>query len=208
MRFPLAPEWSGGTASNGAEYELYGSLGLQQAARFPAAGRDQSYGVGMTEQSNAITVSHPPQAVLRMVNPLMKLLLHTPLMGPGRQQLMVVGYTGRKSGKRYSIPVSAHLLDDILYALTAAPWKHNFRDGAPARVLYNGKTASMRGELIADRAMVADVYSRCAESYGAKRAERSMGLKFADGRIPSRDEFAAAVDQLKLAAVRFTPGPS
>jgi hypothetical protein len=32
-----------------------------------------------------------------------------------------------------------------------------------------------------------------------------MGLKFADGRIPSRDEFAEAVKQLHLAAVRFTP---
>jgi hypothetical protein len=162
----------------------------------------------MTEQANAITVSHPPQPVLNMVNPMMKLLLHTPLMGPGRQQLMVLDYTGRKSGKRYSIPVSAHMLDNILYALTAAPWKHNFRDGAPARVFHNGKTASMSGELIVDREMVADVYARCAESYGAKRAERAMGLKFAEGRIPSRDQFAAAVDQLKLAAVRFTPGPS
>jgi hypothetical protein len=162
----------------------------------------------MTEQANAITVSHPPQPVLNMVNPMMKLLLHTPLMGPGRQQLMVLSYKGRKSGKEYSIPVSAHMLDNVLYALTAAPWKNNFRDGAPSRVFHNGKTASMSGELITDRAMVADVYSRCAESYGAKRAQRAMGLKFAEGRIPSRDEFARAVDQLKLAAVRFTPGPS
>jgi hypothetical protein len=160
---------------------------------------------GMTEQSNAITVSHPPDAVLRMVNPMLKLLLHTPLAGGARQQLMVVGYTGRKSGRHYSIPVSAHALDDILYALTAAPWKHNFRDGAPAQVLHDGKTTTMRGELIADRTMVADVYSRCAESYGAKRAERLMGLKFSEGRIPTRDEFAEAVGQLHLAAVRFTP---
>ncbi|MCV7402194.1 hypothetical protein H7K24_18825 [Mycobacterium fragae] len=159
----------------------------------------------MAEQSHGITISHPPDAVLRAVNPMMKLLLRTPLAGGARQQLMVVSFTGRKSGRQYSIPLSAHLLDDVLYALTAAPWKHNFRDGATAQVMHNGKTATMRGELVADRALVADIYSRCAESYGAKQAQRMMGLKFADQQVPSRDQFAQAVDQLHLAAVRFTP---
>jgi hypothetical protein len=32
-----------------------------------------------------------------------------------------------------------------------------------------------------------------------------MGLKFAGGRMPSRDEFAEAVNQLHLGAIRFTP---
>jgi hypothetical protein len=159
----------------------------------------------MTEQSHAITVSHPPDAALRVLNPIMKLLLRTPLMGGARNQLMVVGYTGRKSGRHYSIPLSAHLIDNILYALTGASWKHNFRDGAPAQVLYDGKTTTMRGELITDQALVADLYSRCAESYGVKRAERAMGLKFSGGQMPSRDEFAEAVNQLHLAAIRFTP---
>jgi hypothetical protein len=136
---------------------------------------------------------------------MIKLLLRTPLMGGTRNQLMVVGFTGRKSGRHYSIPLSAYLIDDILYAMTGAAWRHNFRDGAPAQVLYMGKTTTMRGELIADRALVADLYSRSAEAYGVKGAERAMGLKFSDGRIPSRDEFAEAVNQLHLGAVRFTP---
>jgi hypothetical protein len=160
---------------------------------------------GMTEQSSAITISHPPDAVLRLINPMMKLLLHTPLMGAARNQMMVVGFTGRKSGRQYSIPLSAHLIDNVLYAMTAAPWKNNFRGGATAQVLHNGKTTTMRGEFITDHALVADLYSRCAESYGVKGAERAMGLKFADGRMPSRDEFAEAVNQLHLAAIRLTP---
>jgi hypothetical protein len=159
----------------------------------------------MTQQSNAITVSHPPEAALRILNPIMKLLLHTPLPGGIRSQLMVVAFTGRKSGRRYSIPLSAHLIDDTLYALTGAPWKYNFRDGATARVLHNGKTTTMRGELITDQAMVTDLYSRCAESYGAKTAARSMGMKFANGQLPGRDDFAEAVGRLHLAAVRFGP---
>jgi hypothetical protein len=118
---------------------------------------------------------------------------------------MVVSFTGHKSGRHYSIPLSAHLIDNILYAMTAATWKYNFRDGATAHVLHDGKTRTLHGKLITDNALVADLYSRLAESYGVKRAERSMGLKFPHQHIPTRDDFAEAVDRLHLAAIRFTP---
>jgi len=161
----------------------------------------------MTEQSAPISISHPPDAVLRVVNPIIKFLLRTPFAGPARHQLMVVNFNGRKSGRAYSIPVTAHLIDGTLYAMAAAPWKNNFREGADATVLHNGKTTTMRGELITDKALVADLYSRTAESYGAKRAERAMGLGFRDHQMPTRDQFAEAVEQLGLRAIRFTPAP-
>ena len=63
-----------------------------------------------------------------------------------------------------------------------ANWKVNFRDGAAAQVLHDGKTTTMRGELITDTAHVAGLYARCAESYGVKRAERSMGWRSATTR--------------------------
>jgi hypothetical protein len=159
----------------------------------------------MTEQSNAITMSHPPEAFLRLVNPFVKLLLRTPFAGPARHQLMVVDFKGRKSGRPYSVVVTAHLIDGILYALTGAKWKANFRGGAPAQVLHDGKTTAMRGELITDTAHVADLYARAAESYGAKRAERAMGVKFRNHQMPTRDQFAEAVKDLGLRAIRFTP---
>jgi hypothetical protein len=158
----------------------------------------------MTEQSNAITLSHPPEAFLRLVNPIMKLLLRTPFAGAARNQLMVVNFTGRKSGQQYSIVLSAHVIGGILYAMTAATWKINFRDGAAAQVLHDGNTMTMRGELITDKAHLADLYARCAESYGVKRAERVMGLGFRDHQMPTRDQFAEAVEQLHLRAIRFT----
>jgi hypothetical protein len=118
---------------------------------------------------------------------------------------MVLSFTGRKTGRPYSIPLSAHLIDHDLYALTGGPWKQNFRGGAPAQVVYDGKNTAMHGELIRDRAVVSDLFRRCAESYGVRRAQRMMGLKFREQRIPTRDEFEEAVDRLHLAAVRLTP---
>jgi hypothetical protein len=159
----------------------------------------------MTEQSYAIDVGHPPSAVLRLVNPILSALLRTPLAGPARKQLMVLSFTGRKTGRPYSIPVSAHLIDHDLYALTGATWKQNFRGGAAAQVVYDGKTTAMRGELIRDRAVVSDLFLRCAQGYGVQRAQRMTGLKFRDQRMPTLDEFAEAVDRLHLAAIRFAP---
>jgi hypothetical protein len=159
----------------------------------------------MTDQSPAVTVSHPPQAMLRAVNPILRLLLRTPVAGDARKQLMVVTVRGRKTGQQYAIPVSAHRIDNTLYALTGSGWKHNFRDGAVAEVLHDGKTTTMRGELIGDRATVADLYHRCAESYGVTRAQRMLGLKFRDERIPTLEEFTAAVDREHLVAIRLTP---
>ncbi|OBK93315.1 hypothetical protein A5645_20505 [Mycobacterium asiaticum] len=160
----------------------------------------------MTEQSYAVDVGHPPSALLRAVNPVLKAVLGTPLAGPLRKQLMVLNFTGRKSGKQFSLPVSAHVIDGNLYALAGAAWKYNFKGGAPAHVVYDGKTTVMRGELLPDGPDVHDLYHRCAQSYGPKRAQRMMGLKFRDDdNIPTREEFAEAIQRQKLVAIKFTP---
>ncbi|WP_158015457.1 hypothetical protein [Mycobacterium basiliense] len=159
----------------------------------------------MAAQSHAVDVGHPPSAVLRVVNPMLGFLLGTPLAGSLRKQLMMLDFAGRKSGRRFSLPVSAHLIDNDLYALTGAPWKHNFRGGATAQVRYDGRATSMRGDLIQDKDVVCDLYLRCAQSYDLKHAQRMMGLKFRDQRMPTREEFAEAVDRLHLAAIKLTP---
>lgn len=143
--------------------------------------------------------------MLRAVNPLLRFLLRTPLMGPARKAIMVLDFTGRKSGKPYSLPVSAHRIDGDLYALAGTPWRLNFRGGATAEVLHDGKTMTMRGELIEDPSVTADLFHRCAQSYGVKAAQRMMGLKFRDDRIPTVEEFAEAIKTNHLSAIRFTP---
>ncbi len=96
-------------------------------------------------------------------------------------------------------------MDHDLCALAGATWRLNFRGGGSAEVLHDGKTTTMHGELIEDPRAVAEQYRRCAESYGVKGAQRMMGLKFRDQRIPTVDEFADAVKANHLCAIRFTP---
>jgi hypothetical protein len=178
---------------------------LHQFAGMVVAQADWSYRERMTDQSPAVTGSHPPERLLRAINPALKFLLRTPLAGPARKQLMVLSFTGRKSGNQYSLPVSAHQIDNQLYALAGAPWTKNFRGGRAAEVLHNGETTKMNGELIEDPAAFADLAHRCAESYGVKQAQRMMGLAFRDQRIPTVEEFKEAAQRERLVAVRLTP---
>jgi hypothetical protein len=160
----------------------------------------------MAEHSPAVTISHPNEKLLHAVNPVMRFLLGTPLAGPARKQMMVVTFKGRKTGRQYSLPLSAHVIDDQLYALTSALWKNNFRDGADAEVLHDGKRTRMRGELVTDPAVVGDLSHRLAESYGPKRAQRMMGLGFRDPqRIPTVEEFTEAAGRDHMVAIKLTP---
>jgi len=63
----------------------------------------------------------------------------------------------------------------------------------------------MVGQLIGEPAAVADVAHRVAEAYGAKKAQRSMGLKFREDAVPSVQDFTEASARLGLAAIRLMP---
>ena len=157
----------------------------------------------MSEQSAAVIPSHPPEPMMRLMNSVLRRLLGTPLGRP-LTDFMVLNFAGRKSGRRFSIPVSAHVVDGTLYALANAGWKLNFRGGAPVQVVRGGKTTAMCGELIEDPDVIADLCHRTATGYGASKAQRNMGLKFRDAGVPSVQEFRQAVYDNKLVAIRFT----
>lgn len=154
----------------------------------------------MAEQVDA---AHPPALLLRLVNPALKLALKTPIGGVVGD-FMLVGFTGRKSGKRYATPVSAHRLDGDLYVVLEAPWKYNFRGGADAQVSYRGRTRTMRGELIEEPTAVADLVHRIAQSYPPKKAQRQMGMTFPDDRVPTPAQWLEAVGRLKIAAIKLS----
>lgn len=156
----------------------------------------------MADQS-AVDAAHPPQLLLNVVNPALKVALKTPLGGL-IGDFMLVAFTGRKTGKRYATPVSAHALDGALYVVLETQWKYNFRDGADAQVTHRGKTRTMHGRLITEPAAVAEIVDRIARTYSPKKAQRQMGLTFRDGEFPTRAEWEESVRRVKIAAIELT----
>lgn len=155
-------------------------------------------------QGMAVEPARPPRPCCGWPTRVVRVLLRSPLGGPMRRQLMVLRFTGRKTGRRYDVPVTAHRLGDELYSLTAARWRNNFRGGAEVDVTLGGHITRMRGQLLEDPEAVAPIYARSIDQLGVKRAQRMIGIKIGTPGTPATHALAEAARRYHMCAVRLT----
>jgi hypothetical protein len=127
----------------------------------------------------------------RVGNILMRAILRTRL-GERMQGLSILTFTGRTTGKRYTVPVSVIDVDGSSIVLTASPWKVNFRGGADVEVRAGRSTRRMHATLVEDPERVADVYERLLPTVGVEHAKR-LGLVLAGDRFPTREELIEGI---------------
>ncbi len=86
------------------------------------------------------------------LNPLIRALLRSPLHPLASRALLVLSWSGRTSGRRYSIPVGYQRDgDDIVVMLTKPAqktWWKNFRMPWPAELLIEGRERTAMGEWV------------------------------------------------------------
>ena len=128
---------------------------------------------------------------MRIGNAFMRWVLKTRL-GEKMQGLSLLTVTGRKTGKRYVVPVSVLDLDGTETILTAAGWRVNLRGGADVEVRAGRTIRRMRATLIEDPERIADVYERQLRDIGVAHAKR-LGLVLAGDRYPTREELIEAI---------------
>lgn len=90
-----------------------------------------------------------PKWAYTIVNPAMMAVLRSPLHRPLSDNLMILIFDGRKSGKLYMIPVGYQQEGDKLYVFSHSAWSKNFIGGAPVGL-------RLRGELRRGIARVTD----------------------------------------------------
>jgi len=90
---------------------------------------------------------HPPDALLRAVNPLIRWLLDRGRLG---NQLLVLHYTGRRTGRRFDVPAGYHVIDGVVSVLTNSSWRHNFTGGKEIDVTLRGRRQGARAVLVDD----------------------------------------------------------
>jgi hypothetical protein len=88
--------------------------------------------------------------MMKLVNVPMRALLGLPFKTPLSGRLMLVCFTGRKSGRLYRQPVSYVRQDDTLLTPGGGQWKLNLRDGEPVRLRLEGRDVMVRPELVRD----------------------------------------------------------
>lgn len=140
-----------------------------------------------------------PEPFFPLINRVMKLLLNSPLHGLMSDSIMVVYFTGRKSGCRRSTPVRyLREGDNTVVCLTGREtrWWPNFRDPAAVELQLAGKRVAAQAHARPDdSARKEAVLRRVLERFPADAAYHGIVVK--RGSAPSPEQFRqAALDDV------------
>ncbi len=144
-----------------------------------------------------VQAMHPPAAILKIVNPVGRFLLQSPL-GRRMTSQAVLRFTGRKTGTPYTVVVTWNELDGKAVIISPFPWRHNFKGGAPLLVRHGGVDIQGQGVLDADTVHIAAAVNQLMADGTPGRA---LGLKVVTGHQVTPADAAA----LHLGMVRFEP---
>jgi deazaflavin-dependent oxidoreductase (nitroreductase family) len=87
---------------------------------------------------------------MRVVNVPMRFVLGRRLATPLSRRLMLITFTGRKSGKIYRQPLSYVEHQGTLLTPGGGKWKLNLSPGEPVRMRLRGRDVTARPEFVAD----------------------------------------------------------
>jgi deazaflavin-dependent oxidoreductase (nitroreductase family) len=89
-----------------------------------------------------------PLPIIRLLNPFVAGILNSPLHSLVSKDMMLIRFTGRRTGKSYTTPVSYAREGNLVRCFTHAPWARNLRGGAEVRVRIQGQDREGRAEAI------------------------------------------------------------
>lgn len=120
--------------------------------------------------------------MMRYVNMFMRPALSLPFPTPLSANLMLISYTGVKSGKAYLQPVSYARDGETLLTPGGGRWTGNLKGGRPVRLRLRGKTVPAHADLVDDPGEVERLLGVIAA--GNPRATRFIPLpRRPDGRL-------------------------
>jgi hypothetical protein len=92
-----------------------------------------------------------------LANPFVKLLASSPLHNLTDEKVVLITFTGRKSGKTKTVPVNYLLINKTLHiiSLRNRNWWRNLKGGASIEVLLKGVKQNAWADLVEDQQKVA-----------------------------------------------------
>src|SRR3984885_4147584 len=129
--------------------------------------------------------------MMRVVNVPMRAVLSLPFPTPLSAGLMLISYTGVKSGKAYRQPVSHAQDGDTLLTPGGGRWTLNLKGGREVTLRLRGRDVTAHADLVSDPAEVERLLGVIA--VGNPRAMRYIPIpRLANGRLDP-DALAAAI---------------
>lgn len=147
------------------------------------------------DEGGYVEMAEPPvpEVAYSVINPLLSLLLRSPLHGLVSDALTLITFSGRKSGDEYSTPVGYWVRDGTVVVTTQSPWWRNCRDGATVWLHLKGERREGRAHAHPEPEVVAEYVETYIERYGIDAASR-LGIRVRGDRPPTREELEAAVE--------------
>ena len=83
-------------------------------------------------------------------NRLMSAMLRSPLHGIASRSVMLITFSGRKSGKSYTTPISYLREGDMVTAFSHARWTKNLAGGAPVTLIIKNREYQGQADLVTE----------------------------------------------------------
>ena len=142
-----------------------------------------------------------PLWIFKVMNPIMKGLLRSPLHRLLSGTLMLVTYTGSKTGKQYTIPIGYFAWGQgELMSFSSARWWTNLRSSPQVTLLLKGHREQAVPTVIEEHEAVIDTLEEFIRRLGP-RAARRLPIGLPRDREPTRDDLRNV--QRGIALVHF-----
>jgi deazaflavin-dependent oxidoreductase (nitroreductase family) len=96
----------------------------------------------------------------------MRRILESPIHWPLSRWFAVLSWTGRKSGRRYTTPISYVREGSTAWVTTGDKWWHNVVDGAPVRIRIAGRWRDGQATAVSDHAESKSNHERLFREHG------------------------------------------
>lgn len=144
------------------------------------------------------TASVPP-----FLNKTMKLVLNSPFHGIVSKTILLITFTGRKSGKRYTTPVSYSQDGDQINIFTHASWWVNLKGGASVTLCIRGREIQGVAEpIVEDKEAITK--GLLAHLKRVPSDARYYNVTFDDRKNPSAEEVKKAAETVVMIPIRLS----
>jgi hypothetical protein len=116
-----------------------------------------------------------PKIMFKILNPLMKLILNSPLHGGLSKRVMVISFTGKKTGKHFSTPVAYARDGDRVIVVTYSAWSKNFNEPTPVQMRIHGKSVSGTAAVVDEPVKIKQILQTLNRLNGKEMMQR-LGL--------------------------------
>jgi len=135
------------------------------------------------------------------VNHAMNFVLHSPMHGVVSKTIMQITFTGRRTGRQYTTPVSYSRHGDEIYVFSHANWWKNLRGGALVTMCIRGQEhKGYAYPVAADKQAVAE--GLAAHLRKVPVDARFYGVTFDEDKNPRTEEVARAAQTVVM--IRIT----